>query len=337
MSAATETPSTTPSPSPGPGGKLVAVVLGLTALVVAMLVAFALPAVNGGPREIPIGVAGPAQATEGLEKVAGGTEWEVTRFDSGPALAAAVEDREIVGGISVAQGGVTLYQATAAGPQATAALTAMATGAAQSRRAELVVEDLAPFPEDDPRGAGFSAAALPMIFGGIIPAIVLARLFRGRTGLRLAGGVLFSLTAGFAVTAVLQFGTGSLSGDYWTTALGVSLGIAGIALTLLGLEALFGLPGFGLGAALMMLLANPLSGFATGPHWLPGGWSGLGQFLPPGASGSLLRANAFFDGTGATGPALVLAGWAVLGGALLLIGGRRRSRRAGAGEDTAAA
>ncbi len=302
--------------------------LGLTVLVVAILVAFALPAANGGPREIPIGVAGPAPAAERLERASAGTQWEVTRFAGVEELTAAVEHREIVGGIAVTSTGVTLYLASAAGPQAAAALTGLATGAAGRQHAELTVKDLAPFPEDDPRGAGFSAAALPMVFGGIIPAAALARLFPGRPRHRLAGGALFSLTAGFAVTAVLQYGIGSLTGHYGMTALGLALGIAALAFTLLGLEAVFGLPGFIAGAALMMLLANPLSGLVTGPHWLPGGWADLGQLLPPGASGSLLRANAYFHGIGALGPALVLAGWALLGVTLLLTGGRIRDGRA---------
>jgi hypothetical protein len=310
-------------------------VLGLTALVSGMLAAFALPAVNGGPREIPIGVTGPAPAAELLERATADTQWQVTRFDDTGDLTTAVEQREIVGGISVTPAGVTLYQAGAGGPQAAAALTALATEAAARQHAELTVEDLAPFPEDDPHGAGFAAAALPMVLGGIIPAIALVRLFRGRSGYRLAGGVLFSLTAGFAVTAVLQYGIGSLSGDYWTTALGLSLGIAALAFTLLGLEAVFGLPGFGVGAALMMLLANPLSGLVTGPHWLPGGWADLGQLLPPGASGSLLRANAFFHGIGALDPALVLTCWVLLGVTLLLTGGRLRARLRGRHEDGA--
>lgn len=69
--------------------------------------------------------------------------------------------------------------------------------------------------------------------------------------------------------------------------------------------------------------AGPLSGLATGPHWLPPGWAALGQALPPGAFGSLLRANAFFDGTGALVPALTLTAWAALGLALALIADRR--------------
>ncbi|MER5479017.1 hypothetical protein ABT026_18900 [Streptomyces sp. NPDC002734] len=325
------TGATPPASPPSPGAlrrRLAVLVLGLTVLVVAILVAFALPAANGGPREIPIGVAGPASAVERLERASAGTQWQVTRFDDVGELTAAVEHREIVGGLAVTPAGVTLYQASAAGPQAAAALTGLATAAAGRQHAELTVKDLAPFPENDPRGAGFSAAALPMVFGGIIPAAALARLFPGRPRHRLAGAVLFSLTAGFAVTAVLQYGIGSLTGHYGTTALGLSLGIAALALTLLGLEAVFGLPGFIVGAALMMLLANPLSGLVTGPHWLPGGWADLGQLLPPGASGSLLRANAFFHGIGALGPALVLACWALLGVTLLLTSGRIRGRRA---------
>lgn len=60
----------------------------------------------------------------------------------------------------------------------------------------------------------------------------------------------------------------------------IALSIAAISLTLLGLEWLFGTPGLGGGAAVMMLLGNPLSGLASAPEMLPGGWGALGQLLP---------------------------------------------------------
>lgn len=53
----------------------------------------------------------------------------------------------------------------------------------------------------------------------------------------------------------------------------------------------------------------------------------LGHLLPPGASGSLLRANAFFDGNGAGGPVLVLAVWVVAGLALMRVADRRNRRK----------
>ncbi|MEU1874494.1 hypothetical protein [Streptomyces sp. NPDC019793] len=198
----------------------------------------------------------------------------------------------------------------------------MASALAAQQHAAVTLTDLRPFPDDDPRGAGFTAAALPMVIGGMIPAVALSRLFPGRTGLRRRLTGAFALVAGFAVTVVLHYGTGSLSGDYLATGLGVVLGLAALVMTLIGLESLLGMAGFGLGA--VMFLGNPLSGLTTGPHWLPDGWATLGQLLPPGASGSLLRANAFFDGAGADTPILVLAGWTALGLTLTL---RRRSAR----------
>ncbi|WP_328721597.1 hypothetical protein OHT52_20245 [Streptomyces sp. NBC_00247] len=315
---------TPPAPT-GQARKLLAVVVGLAAAVVLMLCAFALPSVNSGPHELPVGVTGSAQATEAVTGALSGDEWNVTTYDDETDLKSAMENRDVMGGIAMTPGHVTVYTATAGGSQPTAAVTAMGNGIAQQQHAEATVTDLKPFPADDPKGAGFAAAAFPMIFGGMIPAVLLTRLFPGHSGLRrrLAGGVGVALLAGFAVTAFLQFGTGSLSGGYLLSSLGMSLGLGALVMTLLGLEALMGMAGFGLGAAVVMLLGNPLSGLAGGAHWLPGGWATLGQILPPGASGSLLRANAFFDGTGAGTPALVLGCWVVFGLVLMLVADRR--------------
>ena len=87
----------------------------------------------------------------------------------------------------------------------------------------------------------------------------------------------------------------------------------------------------------MVLVGNPLSGAATAPGMLPG-WSGsLGQLLPPGAGGQLLRSTAFFDGHGTAGSLIVLAAWVALGAALCLISGLRARRATPvAGEGTVA-
>ncbi|MGC5163780.1 hypothetical protein ACLQ3J_13750 [Rhodococcus sp. DT1] len=62
---------------------------------------------------------------------------------------------------------------------------------------------------------------------------------------------------------------------------------------------------------------------AAAVNWLPDGWSTFGQLLPPGATGSLLRANAFFGGIGSGFPSVVLACWVALGIVLALIAARR--------------
>lgn len=315
-------------PTTGQGYKLAVIVVGLAAVVVTMLCAFALPSINSGPRHLPTGVTGPQEATTAVSKALQGEQWDVTTYDSEDDLKTAVKERDVMGGIILAPGKITVFTATAGGPQAAMTLTSAATAIAKQQQANVAITDLKPFPDDDPKGAGFSSAALPIIIGGMFPAILLTRLFPGHSGLRLrlAGGVAFALVAGFAVTAFLQYGTGSLSGEYLMTSLGTSLGMAALVMTLLGLESLIGMAGFGLGAVVIMLLGNPLSGFVSGPHWLPDGWATVGQMLPPGAAGSLLRANSFFDGTGASGPALILTAWATLGLALMLIADRRGTR-----------
>jgi hypothetical protein len=65
----------------------------------------------------------------------------------------------------------------------------------------------------------------------------------------------------------------------------------------------------------------------TSAAMLPG-WSGtLGQLLPPGAAGSLLRSTAFFDGHGALPHATVLLAWLVLGALLCGVSGLRTGHR----------
>ncbi len=64
---------------------------------------------------------------------------------------------------------------------------------------------------------------------------------------------------------------------------------------------------------------------ATAPELLPEPAGLIGQWLPPGAGGSLLRSVAYFDGHGAGAAALTLSLWAALGLTAVLIGGRRRT------------
>jgi hypothetical protein len=58
--------------------------------------------------------------------------------------------------------------------------------------------------------------------------------------------------------------------------------------TVAGLAALFGRAGAALGALLVVLVGNPLSGVASAPELPPEPAGAIGQMLPPGAGGSLL-------------------------------------------------
>jgi hypothetical protein len=86
-----------------------------------------------------------------------------------------------------------------------------------------------------------------------------------------------------------------------------------------------GRAGAALGALLMVLVGNPFSGVSSAPELLPEPGGAIGQLLPPGAGGSLLRSTAFFDGAGASGPLTVLLAWVAVG--LVLAGAAALRRR----------
>jgi hypothetical protein len=90
-----------------------------------------------------------------------------------------------------------------------------------------------------------------------------------------------------------------------------------------GLGALFGRVGALAGALTMVFVGNPFSGVATGPEMLPGPAGLIGQLLPPGAGGNLVRSTGFFDGAAAGGHVAVLAAW-VLAGVACLVAARLR-------------
>jgi hypothetical protein len=156
-----------------------------------------------------------------------------------------------------------------------------------------------------------------------------------------AGVVGVAVSAGLVLTAVLQLLLGALGGSYLANAGVVTMAVGSVALLLVGLRNVFGLPGLGVGAATVLLLGNPLSAVASAPELLPAGWSMLGQLLPPGAAGSALRSTAFFDGAGSMTPLLVLTGWLVVGLGMSLVRVRPRAddfpaRRTGGGAEALA-
>ncbi|GAA1685369.1 membrane protein [Kribbella yunnanensis] len=306
-----------------------AVVL-LTTLTSVLLIAFAWPSVRSSVHDVPIAVAGQtaavAQVRTALEQRAPGG-FDITEVADTASAEQLIRDRQVYGAIDLSSGTPQVIIASAASTAVAQTLQTMATGLGQRGNAgpPVAVRDLAALPADDPRGAGLSAGALPLVMGGLLATVLLTRLVRG-TGRRIAGTLAFAVTAGLAVAGILQFWFGSLSGSYPANTGAVALSIAAVSLTVLGLESLFGYAGIGIGAVIMMLIGNPLSGTATAPEMLPG-WSGaLGQLLPPGAGGRLLRSTAFFDGRGAAATVTVLVLWATLGVALCLIGGLRAHR-----------
>jgi hypothetical protein len=83
-----------------------------------------------------------------------------------------------------------------------------------------------------------------------------------------------------------------------------------------------------MGALLMIFVGNPFSAMGSAPELLPQPVGMIGQLLPPGAGGNLLRSTGFFDGAGGVGHLAVLSAWIAAGLALLAAGALRDRREA---------
>jgi hypothetical protein len=123
----------------------------------------------------------------------------------------------------------------------------------------------------------------------------------------------------------VQFGFHTIGGSFWINGLVFSLAVAAVVSLVMGLRLSLGLRGLGLAALVLMLISNPFSALSSAPELLPGLWGSVGQLLPLGAFGHLLRSVAFFDGHGAAVPLWVLLFWVAFGTALTLLPSRQAS------------
>jgi hypothetical protein len=306
---------------------LLAVVAALLTLV---LTAFAWPAVRTAPRDLPVALAGPAATTarlaDSLQRAEPGA-FDVRKVADESAARAAITHREVYGAVVVGPHGVQLLVASAASPVVAQSLRQVAAGlGAAGGGMPVPVRDVVPTPAADPRGAGLASAALPLALGGIITAALVSRTTR-RPGVRVIAALAMTAIGGMVAATVLGSWLGAVTAGWWTTTGIAALGMAATALVLLGLESIFGTLGLGLGAATVVLLGNPLSGLTSAPELLPTPWGALGQLLPPGATGTLLRSASWFDGARAGTPAVVLTTWCSAGLILLAVGALVRRPR----------
>ncbi|MFD2766873.1 hypothetical protein [Micromonospora eburnea] len=301
---------------------LLAVLLAALAVAVQALLVplFAAPAANLAPRDVPIAVAGPSPAAAELAgrlAAAAPGAFKVTTLPDVAAADQALRDRKVYAAFVVGPDGIALHTAPAASPTVAALLTEAAAQFSAGRPVSVV--QVVPAAPDDPRGAGFAAGFLPLALTSMLAGALLTLLVAGR-GARLLGLLGYAVLAGLAGAAVLHGWLGVLTGDPWLEAGAIALFALAAAGLVAGLGALLGGPGVGLGALLVFLVGNPLSAVGAAPELLPQPWGVVGQFLPVGAGGTLLRSAAYFGGAGASRSLAVLAGYALLGLLLVLAG-----------------
>lgn len=327
--------------------------IGLTAILAIMMTAFSLPAVNSGINQVPIGIITTSdEAYEKLAKPLKQKGFKVSEYNSAKQVKKNINQRKIYGAISVdVSGNLTVFEATAASAAVAQTLTQLGNNvvaqqkivgtkqinqliaqtndvntikALNQKAAQLNVKtakivEVKAFPKADSKGTGLAAGALPIALGGWIGAVAIANMVKGKKE-KFWAIVSFAIIGGLGLVGVIQYGIGTFDGNYFLTSLGAMLGIAATGFFVLGLLEIIGTPGLGIAAVLLILLGNPLSCLSSAPEMLPAGWGAFGQLLPPGATGTLLRNVAFFDGNAIAQPLTVLIAYILLGIVLFKIG-----------------
>ena len=119
-----------------------AAILVVPLVVALVLTLFAWPSARLEPRDLPIGVAGPAAAAKAIEARLGSQEgaFDVYRYADEAAAREAIEDREVYGAFVAAPAGPKLLTASAASP----AVAQLLGNAASAEGATTEVQDVVP-------------------------------------------------------------------------------------------------------------------------------------------------------------------------------------------------
>jgi hypothetical protein len=313
--------------SAGPGRPPILAILLVPLAVAVVLALFAWPSANQEPRDLPVAVAGPPQAVQAMEKQLTAREgaFDVQRYADEAAARDAIEDRDVYGAFVATESGQKVLTASGASSTVAQLLTRAATESrAPAEAATVRVRDVVPAAEGS---TALGSAVFPLVLAGTLAGLAAVALATGgvaRAGLIVAGSTL----AGLAATALMHSWLDVVGGDWAANAAALSLMIMAIASVVGGLTALLGHAGSALAGVTMVLIGNPFSGVGSGPEMLPEPVGAIGQLMPAGAGGNLLRSTGFFDGAAASGHVTVLAVWALVGLAVLAVAALRAHRPA---------
>ena len=299
-----------------PGARWAALTAGLAVILVGLLMLFIMPSLKSGPSDLPLGVVGADSSVSALAATLDAEQpgaFVVEPVEEEADLREEIRSRELAGGLVIESDSVTSYVASAGSTAVSGTVAALGESIAAQLSLEHETVDVVPLPAADRTGVGIGGLAFPLVFGGIVPVVAYRAVLAKRRGWILAGLLGFSAVGGLVVAGVLRFMFGSIEHSVLPVAGAVALGIAALALPLAGLNDWFGGKGFTISAMIMMFVGNPFAGIATGASWLPQGVAVVGQALPPGAAGTLVRAVAYFEGAGGGAAAITLGVWATVG------------------------
>lgn len=312
---------------------LQSIIAGITALLV-MIGLLGTATHDPRPHDIAVGLSAPAPMVQQLTQAFGAGApgaFRFTTYDSEAAARAAIDAREIVGALVVAQLGPRLIVAGAAGDAVTGGVTAALTNTFRAQGTTLAVEVVHPFQSGDAHGIALFFLILATLVSSVLAAALIALRGGGTWTTQLGTIVAYAGLAGICgtlATAAIVDGYGDRLWEVMAISALLSLTVASVAAAC---ARLFGPAGIGLAALVLVLLGLVSSGGPLGSELLPDAYRALAPWLPVGPTYSALRGALYFDGVGVAGPVALLGAWtavAIIAMALAATGRRVRRRTA---------
>jgi hypothetical protein len=269
------------------------------------------------PHDIPVGLAGPAQAIDPLAQAFGQNApgaFAFTTYDSEAAARSAIDNREVVGALVVGQAGPRLIVASATGEAIAGGVTAAFTQAFAAQGVTLTVEQVHVFPSGDAHGI--------VLFFLVLATLISSVIAGAAAGLGAGSGSRWRTTAVLATFAILAGLIGPATGAWLVGGYGDGIwGLMGIAAllsfavgTVVAAAARWmGAAGVGLTALVVVLVGLVSSGGPLGSQLLPDAYRLVAPWLPVLPAYDAMRGALAFAGVGIALPALVLGAWAALG------------------------
>lgn len=324
-------------------GKVIGLGIAGSILVALVVLAFLWPTKTMEAQNLPVSITGPNEAVSAIEDAVaeqGDGAIEFVRADDRDAAVNQVETRETYGAIVLsASAAPEVLTAPAGSAVATQLLNGVATqlqaqltqqvaaaGGDPAAAPQVQVTPVVELSDADPTGSGLTAAAFPLMLGGMLGGILVSLVITG-VWHRLTAVAVFAAATSIVLTLVMQSWFEYLQGDFWLNVLAISMSILATGMFIVGCATLLGNPGVGVGAVVTMLVGNPLSAAAMPWQFIVEPWGAVGQFMVPGASNWLLRSLSYFPEANNAQQWWTLAGWVVLGIVLALIGAVIRGRR----------
>jgi hypothetical protein len=325
-------------------GRAVALVLGVLALQLGFVASYLGALHAPSPHRIDLAVVAPGGAAPQVAQRLGALPGDPLAPRVAADEAAArhlIDHRQVYGALLVAPAGTQdrLLVAGAEGSAVADALTAVVTRAEQAQGRTVQVTDVHPVFSGDARGLSPFYLVVGWTVGGYLVASILgisagARpATQRRAVVRLGSLAVYSVVSGVAGALIADLVLGALDANLLALSAFGALLVFAVGAATMAFQVLGGTAGIGVAILLFVVLGNPSAGGAYPSPLLPTFWRAIGPWLPPGAGTDAVRGIAYFDGVGVRAPALLLAGYAVVGALATLLGagvrqGRRRARAA---------